>query len=243
MKLRYFLRPGVLIALLFAVASGQDTDLKNRFEVEYKAWKTYVDANSVSDLAIFNNHMRAIIQLGIPALPLIFEKMEKNEYRFDFQLEVAIPPITRKFFEIEDWPKGKRGDAITKAALFLDWWKNGIKETKNTFDRYYSARKKFLEENNTEEAEKQLNRIRNLGIVAIPYMIDKIKEGDLVFIETIAELTNQYPSKYTYSEGDSAFIGNLNELTNQGLSANASKDECLEWWSKNSSKYTIVKAE
>lgn len=217
--LKYLIGLCILIALLNGKVYGQDTELKNRFESEYNAWKAYVEENRASSTAHFNSHIYEIAKLGAPALPLIIEKMKINETGFDFLLRFSIYLITQKIFEKEDWPEGTLGDVHTAAVMYIAWWDNGIKDTKETFNRYYSARNKYLNEKNTPEAEKQLKHIRNLGIVAIPYMIDKIKEGDLVFIKIISDFSNQ------------------------DLKADATKEQCLTWWSKNSSKYTIVKTE
>jgi hypothetical protein len=210
---------GVLFFLLVPVPFGQDADIKSRFESEYNAWKEYVAEYPFSDFSFYNLHQMEIAKLGPAALTLIIEKMEKNESGFDFQLHYAFFLITRKVLEKEEWPQGTLGDARTGARMYINWWNNGIKETKNDFDRYYSARNMYLDKKNVDESVRQLNHIKGMGIVAIPYMVDKIKEGDLVFIEIISDFSNQ------------------------DLKADATKEQCLEWWSKNSSKYTIVKAE
>jgi len=218
--LKYLLISGSIIALLVTVVFGQDEDLKSRFESEYKAWKTMVDNNIASSLATTNPHLYEIVKMGVPVLPLIIEKMEKKEYARDFSLGVAFALITKKVFEKEDFPEGAiQGDAIINARMYIDWWHNGIKNTSDSFNRYYQEWKRYLAEKNTEEAEKKLKNIKNLGIAAIPFMIDKIKEGDMEFIKIISDHTN----------------GSLNE--------NASKDECIQWWKENSDKYTIIKDE
>jgi len=217
--LKQAFRIGFLVALLAALAIGQDIDLKDRFEAEYRAWKEQVGEITPSSSPHYNEHMTEIVKMGVPALPLIIEKMEKHEYEWDFQLKFAFSLITRKTFEKEDWPEGKPGGAHTKAAMYIDWWHNGLKDTENSFNRHYQEWKKYQEEKNFEEAEKKLRNIKNLGIAAIPFMIEKIKEGDLEFIKKISDHTNE----------------SLNE--------NASRDECIAWWNENRDKYTIVQDE
>jgi hypothetical protein len=214
---KHILKSGIIIALFTVLAFGQNTDLKNHFESEYKAWKTHVEETPFSSTQGNNEHMFEIVKLGVPVLPLIIEKMEKKEFGMDFILEVAVHSITKKVFAKEDWPEGTLGDSHTAAAMYIDWWKNGLKNTSNSFNQYYQEWKKYRDEKNVEEAGKKLRNIKNLGIAAIPLMVDKIKKGDLEFIKTISDLTD----------------GNL--------SANASKDECISWWNKNRDKYTIIK--
>jgi hypothetical protein len=197
--------------------ASRNADIKARFESEYKAWKEQFGELTPSSAGGYNEHMTEIVEMGVPVLPLIVEKMEKSENRYDFQLELAFDLITRKIFEKEDWAEGTRGDARTKAAMFVDWWHNGLKNTRESFDRYHQEWKKDLAENKEEEAQVKLSSIKKLGIAAIPFMIEKIKEGDLEFISIISDHTNE------------------------SLSENASKDECIEWWNENKHKYTIVK--
>ena len=217
---RHLLWLGTIIVLFATLAFGQAADLKVRFESEYNAWKIVVEGNNISpSMAIANDHLYEIVKMGVPVLPLIVEKMERKEFYQDFQLELAFYLITRKIFETEDWPQGKRGDAFTKAAMFIDWWHNGLKYTQNSFNRYYQEWKRYLAEKKEGEAEDKLLSIKKLGIAAIPFMIEKIEVGDLEFISIISDHTNE----------------SLNE--------NASKDECIAWWNENKDKYTIVQVE
>lgn len=205
-----------VVALFFNSAFAQDTELKDRFESEYRAWKEQTGEITPSSAPEYNEHLYEMIKMGAPVLPFIIEKMEKHEFGLDFLLESAFHLISRKNLEREDWPEGKLGDAHTAAAMYIDWWHNGLKETERSFDRYYQEWKGYLAEKNPEEAEKKLKNIKNLGIAAMPFMINKIEKGDLEFIKIISDHTNE------------------------SLSADTSKDECISWWNENHEKYTIV---
>ena len=136
-----------ILELLPEIDEIQDTDLKDRFETEYRAWKEQVGELTPSSAPGYNEHMTEIVDMGVPALPLIVEKMEKHEYERDFELKFAFSLITRKIFEKEDWPEGTRGDARTKAVMFVDWWHNGLKDTENSFNRYYQEWKRLSTNN------------------------------------------------------------------------------------------------
>lgn len=214
---KHVIRAGIFFALFVSVAIGQDADLKDRFESEYRAWKTMVGEISPSSAPHYNEHLGEIVKMGVPVLPFIIEKMEKKEFGMDFLLEFAVYSISRKGFEKEDWPEGKRGGSHAAAAMLIDWWHNGLKDTENSFNRYYQEWKRDHAENKEEEAEDKLLSIKKLGIAAMPFMINKIEEGDLEFIKIISDHTNE------------------------SLSEDASKDECIDWWNENEDKYTIIK--
>jgi hypothetical protein len=225
------------------MAIGQDADLKSRFESEYRAWKEQVESQRFSSAPEFNEHFTKIVKMGIPVLPLIIDKMEKREFSMDFLLESAFYLISRKDFEKEDWPKGKRGDSHTAAAMYIEWWHNGIKDTQNSFDHYYRQWKRDLAEKKEDEANNKLLSIRKLGIVAMPFMIDKIKKGDLKFVKIISDYSKiQYPVNYI-GEGDLQSIKIISDYTSESLNENASKDECIAWWNENKDKFTIVQDE
>jgi hypothetical protein len=197
--------------------ASRNADIKAKFEIEYKAWKEEVGEITPSSSPQYNEHMYEIVKMGAPVLPLIIERMEKSEFNMDFLLVSPFYLISGKSFEKEDWPEGRLGDAHTKSAMYIDWWHNGLKDTEKAFDRYYQDWKEDLAEDKEEEAKEKLLSIKKLGIAAIPFMIEKIKEGDLEFISIISDHTNE------------------------SLSADASNDECIEWWNENKDKYIIVK--
>lgn len=203
-----------LISLFAAAAFGQDADVKARFESEYQAWKTIVEGSS-SSLSHFNPHLYEIAKMGIPVLPLLIDKMERKGFDRDFLLGKAFGLITMKEFPREDWPPGKLAGSHAKAAMYINWWHSGIKNTSKDFNRYYQEWKSALAETNREKADKNLRYITALGIAAMPFMIEKIEEGDLELIKVISYLSHSL------------------------LSVNASKYECLKWWDEKKEKYII----
>ena len=216
MVFKYIANSFIFITILAAVAMSQGGDIQNRFESEYEAWKIIVENDMLSSRSIANEHLYKIVEIGVPVLPYLIAKMENQNSVHDFKLGLAFYLITRKIFEKEDWAIGTRGDARTKAKMFVEWWHNGIKNTPQTFNKYYEEWKKYKVESDTLKTEDMFQKIKRLGIAAIPFMIDKIRGGDLEFIKIISNHTN----------------GSLNE--------NALKDECLKWWDENKDKYTII---
>jgi len=215
--------------------------LKNEFESEYRAWKKAVDEKGFSSAPQYNEHFYEIIDMRAPVLPFIIEKMEKKEYGLDFLLESAFYFITKMRFDKSEWPKGKLGDSHTAAAMYVDWWHNGIKDTEKSFNHYYQQWSKCKAENNTEKADEILRHIDRLGIAAIPFMIEKINNGDKEFIKIIsgysfASMINRIrKSDYKYD-----FIESIADNKNTKLNENASIDEFTEWWSANKDLYTII---
>lgn len=245
MKIRTILkqvfRTSIFIVLLASVTLSQDADIKGRFESEYLAWKNQVEEHEYSSFPQYNEHMFEIVQMGAPVLPFIIEKMERNEFKMDFLLVTPFYFISGKAFKREDWPEGTQGDAHTKAAMYIDWWHNGIMDAQNSFNQYYLEWKRSLADKSEDEAKIKLANIKMLGIAAIPLMIEKINEGDLVFIKIISYHTyGSLIERMRKSDLKLEFIDRISDYENESLSENATKEECIEWWNENKDKYTIV---
>lgn len=212
---------GIIVALVVSAffsftiptfGGDRNADIGSVFEEKYETWKEWVKEHPYMSTYTANQPFVEIIELGPSALPYIVEKIQKNPD--DFHLGYVVARISKKHFEKEDWPKGKLGDAITAASLYVNWWKKDRYETHKRFEKLYKEWKLFKAEGKGE-AEKKYQKIINLGICVLPYLVEKLKENNSDLIPAISELTD----------------GDVNKEF--GVS------DCVDWWKKNKDKLVV----
>jgi len=101
--------------------------------------------------------------------------------------------------------------------LWCHWWEVEPEFTKQRFEKYYREWKRVVEEKpqaHTAHSYWQ-NKMFQAGIPALPFLIEKVKKGDIGLIKTISELTNRE------------------------LKKTATQKQCLEWWNENKHKWLI----
>jgi hypothetical protein len=160
-----------------------------------------------------------IVQLGLPAVPYIIKKMETAPQAF--ALDQALAEITKVKFDLMPIEKEKEevrtGSPSWKSMqdAWISWWKEGRKQTPRRFEALYSEWKKFEKAGKEGEAVGREQKIRELGIVALPCIVQKIEQGD----------DNLLP----------AFL----YLTDKEVGTTATVSEALSWWAANKEKWTL----
>ena len=104
--------------------------------------------------------------------------------------------------------------AIENSKRYVKWWKEGRKETPAIFDRYCSDYESAVKEKNEVVSKELLMKIKRLGIDVLPYMVEKMKEGNEYLTPIFIDLTSRKDS-------------------NKNLKSTATKEECLKWWEEN----------
>ena len=217
-KNKYFLLICIIIFLIFIInitfSYAQNTnEIKDIFESKYQKWKEWKKNNSVASRFSHTKPYRDIIKLGIPAVPYIIKKMEENA--IDYFLVHAVQLITKKRFGKSKWPKDRLGDSITKAKMYINWWRNERKKTPEQFEKLFKAWQTYKRNKKGKEAKRVFKQMKNLGIIAIPFIIEKIKQDELEFINMVSELT----------DGD--------------IPENSNKEKCIKSWGKYKRKWMI----
>jgi len=200
----------ISIGLLCNAADNQqniEAELQKRLE----AWGKYLDEHPTSSSLTGNKYYRNIIDLGMPALPYLMEKIEKGNWA----LSGAVGKITKKRFEEYERPKDYAGDSKSYAKVVIQWWPKGRKLTPQHFGQRYSQWKNLKGEGKEDEAKKKSEEIRSLGIAALPVMVEKVKEGEKELIPLISKLTDGQ------------------------VDPNASPSQCFAWWQDNKEKWLI----
>ena len=179
-----------LILLFNMGASGDVTeiDLKAKFNQLYDEWKEWRCQNTVASTSTTSLPFLKIQKLDPRAIPFIMEKLEND--KGDYELEIAILLITKKNFEREEWSIGTYGDSFTARKLYIEWWNNGRKQTKSKFTPLYSRWKECKKAEDRTETSRISGKLVRLGIDILPFLVEKIKSGDLEAVILISEITS-----------------------------------------------------
>lgn len=197
---------GIAVGVLTLSGSASGDTPRKTFENRYQAWRTWVAANPYLSTYTTSPEFQGIVALGPPAIPFLIEKLEQNLE--DFHLEVAVHRIAKKRFDRTEWPQGKLGDAKTAAGMYVQWWKDDRFKTGERFAELYGKWKLLKAEKKDKEAEETYQRIVDLGITVLPYLLDKVDQ-----------------------QGE--FVPAISKLSDGALSPRAGATDCKNWWGKN----------
>ena len=200
----------VAMTTLPGLASGEP--VRDTFENRYQVWRAWVTAHPALSTYTTSQEFQAIVELGPSAIPFLVEKIEKNPE--DFHLEVAIHRIAKKRFDKTEWPQEKLGDAKTAAAMYVEWWKEGRFKTGEQFAELHGKWKSLKAAKNDKDAEETYRRIVDLGIPALPYLIEEV---DL----------------------QPEFALAISRLSDGALPPTATVADCRQWWDKNKQKVEL----
>lgn len=185
---------------------------RETFENRYQAWRTWVAGHPYLSTYTTNPEFQAIVALGPPVIPFLIEKIEQNPE--DFHLEVAVHRIAKKRFDKTEWPQGKLGDAKTAAGMYIQWWKDDRFKTGERFAELYGKWKSLKAEKKDKEAEETYQRIVDLGIPVLPYLLDKVEQ-------------------------ETEFVSAISKLSDGELAPRAKAIDCKDWWEKNKQKFEL----
>lgn len=133
-----------------------------------------------------------------------------------WHLSGAVWRITLRRFDEDERPPDYAGDSKSYARAVLQWWSKAPRQdTAEKFARSYGLWKTLEAAGQAEEARRHLSRIRNLGVAALPAMVEKIEKGDQALIPLMAELTRGK------------------------VDPNASPAQCVSWWEQNKEQWLI----
>lgn len=196
---------------LLSKAADKQQDVKAELEKRIKAWGDYTGKNLyLSDLTD-NKYYRDIIDLGMPVLPYLIEKIEEGCW----PLGDAVTIITKKRFEEYEQPEYHVRDSKSTAAAVAKWWPKARKETPQKFDKLYLEWKNLKNKGKQDEAKEKSLQIDGLGIAALPMIFEKIKLGDTDLVPIIVKLTR-------------------GKIKNDATAA-----EYLAWWNENKEDWLI----
>ncbi|MDD3928103.1 MAG: hypothetical protein PHT33_15780 [bacterium] len=211
--------------LLFSgnLLAAEPSPIAQDFEAKYAAWKEYISQHriivqSTAKERIDNPFFRSIVEMGSEALPYIAVKMEQEkEADLLWQAMVKIAKVkinsaydkTNNRMIFPDYP-----DLKPTENVYLCWWREGRFKTGDKFGDLYNNWKTLKSEKKDKEAKELYEQIVNLGIPALPYLVEKV-------------------------ESDPEFAMAISRLTGTELPANIRVEECKQWWEKNKQKFEL----
>lgn len=115
----------------------KDYNPKRLFEKRYKEWKSFMNSvkarGSPDARAKSQKHFRAIVELGVPALPYIVDRATEEPSLWE-----AVRMISKREFTAEELRK-----AVGEwKGAFIEWWRDGRLHLEEEFEKLYSERSK-----------------------------------------------------------------------------------------------------
>jgi len=194
-----------------------DTRVKDIVREKHDLWNRAMDDLGYwgSDLSKFFclKEYRDIVDLGLPAIPAIVELNEKDPF-----LSAAIKEITKLKLRVKFISCNKTYPDFPKIQIPLHairyWWSTIRPRARFHFDRFYAAWKE-AKRTGAEDLPEKFKNVACLGVDVLPFLVEKISQGDTELTELISYLTD--------GEVRSA----------------ATPEECKSWWEENHAKWTI----
>jgi hypothetical protein len=145
-------------------------DLRNEFELSYKAWKQYCEKLSSSSIEDYLNsdYYRKIIKMGPAVLPLLAEKCIQDK---DFPLAGWPWTVLAKIVpdpKVNPWAND----------LVKTWWEGGRELARERFLSQYDEFRKAKEQGRAQDVEKYRKAIRSMGILAVGAMMEQLDTDD-----------------------------------------------------------------
>ena len=178
-------------------------------------------------------YCQEIVELGPSVVPYVIEEMRKGVERRDLMadlLQIVVQRVTRVnlhvvrgeeiktgewIWVLEGFPRFEEKQPCARSKLWLRWWEEGRKQTPERFENLCKEWKALRGEGKEEEAWEKYQRIRDLGIVALPFIMEKVEAGERWLIPALSYLTDNAVKPY------------------------AEPDECAAWWKQNRADWTI----
>ena len=203
------------------ILSGENTGIQKVFNEQYLAWTDHIsqiDDQTSPRPFIENEPFKAIVMLGIPAVPFIIDKLGKDKNAV--WLSKALEKILQiKRYESE-WDKEKKQFVFNKALDipegvngWIYWWKVDKYKTKERFDTVFRAFEKIQFTKSYTLYKNAYLKLRNEGAVIVPYLMEMVAKKRCSSVYMISVLTNNEVKK-TDSIG-----------------------KCLAWWEANKKKW------
>ena len=209
----------IFLNSLNAQSDINSINIKESFESEYAA---YIEAKQVDNKEYpFRSTsygpkssvcLQNIAQLGVATMPYLIEKANETK---DMSLNLPLRIITKKCFSNTEWPVNITKDSRGELKLYITWWESGRNLTPVQFSQYYSQWKEFKNNHKEKDAKDKLNEIYDLGIGALPMIMEIVRQGDTELIPIISKLTDDK------------------------IKSSATASECLSWWEKNKDDWLI----
>ncbi|MFO7947434.1 MAG: hypothetical protein R6V19_11555 [Armatimonadota bacterium] len=240
--MRWFLLILVLFALLQIGTAypmngspvDVDDELREEFDRRYRAYreKAVVALPTSSRLSSrvgpsATYHLleyEQLLRLGLPALPLFMEAhlghavKQITGFTFDY-IRVGDRPGDRIWY-VDKFPD-MRSDTGQPKKVLERWYATGETWTPKKCAEYFHQYNKLKANGEQEQAGQALRKITELGIAALPWLVQRIGDGNTELIPIAAQITK---GKYR---------------PKPALKAEASPRQVVEWWEEHKQRWVI----
>ena len=137
---------------------------------------------------------------------------------------------TEYVWTVDEFPDlSSAGGPPDARVLWLRWWETGREEVPERFEELYDTWRSLREQGEEQAAAETYERIKDLGIVALPLLIEKARKGDRDVIPAILYLS------------DGEVVGDSG-ATSGRRKRDPSPSECVAWWEKHGEKWVLPPA-
>lgn len=167
----------VLLPVICPAGSGCPDD-RAAFDAGYKNYRKACRAwCRITFESAWRYPGKELIDLGPTAVPFLIEKMAKRQDMELFPRQFkACCAITRKRFQPCEVMAAAR--AGTLPDLFVHWWNVERRNNPQAFAALYDDWKAAMKEGNLSATHDALEGMRNMGVDALPFIMEKIRGGD-----------------------------------------------------------------
>lgn len=203
------------------------------FQEAYSNWTAYlanmpvevmVRSSISSDIYYDNEPFRRILDLGVSAVPDIINALENDRRLVEalqgitkWKYNIARTGVTPKTYiwTVSEIPaiRGTNGPP-DRVAVWKYWWQEERFKTGDHFSELYTAWKIAMKAGEYEKADHVRQKIINLGLPVLPYLVD------------VAKMQPEWMLV-------------IRQLTQDALPKDISGTECEAWWKENRVKYDL----
>ena len=226
--------PGAPVAAVVGITGARTT--QPAFEPAYRQWLTYRHSvgggRSDVDPNVFyaDPSFAAIVDLGPAALPYLVEAVQG-----DHMLGYAIYLIAKTNLHIYrtgsaprewSWRVEEFPDIVAASGppdyriLWQRWWDGGQSLADWRFESLYGQWRAAKSRASADEASGLLVKVRDIGLPALPPMIEKVSTGEAQLLPVVQDLTS-------------------GAATTTGSTPQERTQACVAWWNQNKAKWLI----
>ena len=214
-------------------------DVETEFQGLYESWRESLDILTLEawrpkeELYDDNEFFHKLVALGPEALPCMMVAAQRDrrllyimevicKRRLEYHLDRAATKPGNPVYVCEDLPGyGPDHGDPKKEVMWLYWWNEVREQTPELFAGHYEEWKALRDEGKTEEAAKSLESIKNLGIDALPSVMEAVAAGDKDMVPV------------------AAYLADVPWITGEKASDAMTRDECVAWWNANREHYVM----
>ena len=229
----------IALAIYFSITcctvKAQETpNIQDEFDSAYAEWRKYIETVAIpkigasssfsASILYDNDSFDKIVALDVQALPYITAKLSKDRPLIEathritkWQYNIIRSDNTSGNYKwsVEDFPEiSSTQGPPDRIKVWNFWWNEGRFQTGERFEKLNAEWKKLKAEGKDEEAEKTYQKIVNLGIPVLPYLVDKVDE-------------------------EPEFMPAITQLNDGATSATLTPTGCKQWWTKSKAKFEL----